>query len=111
MAEKTINKWFERVESYRSTDLSLKDWCKENNIVHSTMRSWVTKYNKANSANNNNNSETHKTNNWVSLNIPNNSLESSNSNPSIILEINSIKITLPSNFNPSDLKNIIRIIK
>ena len=109
MAKDTSIKWFNKVESYRSSNLSLKEWCEKNNIVHSTMRSWVTKYNKANKTIEN--SEKTKSNNWASLHIPNNSLESSNSNPSIILEINSIKITVPPNFNPSDLENIIRIIK
>ena len=109
MAKDTRIKWFNKVESYRSTNLSLKEWCEKNKIVHSTMRSWVTKYNKANKTIEN--SENTKTNNWASLDIPNNSLESISSNPSIILEINSIKITVPPNFNPSDLQNIIRIIK
>lgn len=106
MAKDTRIKWFNRVESYRSTNLSLKEWCEKSNIVYSTMRSWITKYNKANKT-----IENTKTNNWASLDIPNNSLESISSNSSIILEINSIKITVPSNFNTSDLQNIIRIIK
>lgn len=38
--------WLERIEAYRSNELSAASWCEQNQVSLYTFRYWISKFNK-----------------------------------------------------------------
>ncbi len=41
------NKWKQRVEEYRQSGLSIRDWCRKNEFKETTFKYWIYKFNNS----------------------------------------------------------------
>lgn len=48
MSTRTDNRkqWKQHINNYRKSNLSAKNWCKENQISYHALKYWITKFNK-----------------------------------------------------------------
>ncbi|MEG2375022.1 MAG: hypothetical protein RSB43_11555 [Niameybacter sp.] len=95
--------WSERVAAYRSSRLTLKVWCLENNLSKSTMQYWITKLNKEATA-------SHIE--WSSVEVsPKDQLTQNEGESGVSLKFRELEITLQKDFHPHTLSNLLDVLQ
>lgn len=92
--------WADRIEEYRSSDLTATKWCESKGYKISRLRYWIHKFNKEKA-----NSES--TSNWAAVEV---------SSP-VVYDVNPIKVTIgkasieiSSGFDSSAFEEVVRIL-
>ncbi|BEP30337.1 IS66 family insertion sequence element accessory protein TnpA [Helicovermis profundi] len=95
--------WFERIEKYKNSEFSMKQYCVKNDLIFTTFRYWASKYNKKN------NTFTDKTNksSWTKLE----EISSTNKSSAFKVKIYSATIEVNENFDLITFENIIKVLK
>ena len=99
--------WFARIEEYKKNELSMKQYCINNDLLFTTFRYWANKYNKRN------NTPLVKTNksSWIKLEEISEKTSVTNKSSVIKVKIQSATIEVNENFDLITFENIIKVLK
>lgn len=95
MAEKM--EWKEKLEKFKGSGLSQKEWCKENDVPASTLSTWLTKDSKPKSDN-----KRVKEQKWIKTNII-----TSNTKP-IEIKIGKLSVILEKNYDKELFQEVMK---
>ena len=98
-AEKS-NLWKRRIEEYRVSNLTARDWCEQRQVSYSSLKYWITKFNKESVC-----QETQ----WVSLQE---SIKVTDTKPKSVITINhgDFSIDVQDEFKPETLISVLKVI-
>lgn len=96
--------WKERIEDYRKSNLKAHEWCEKNNLPLTTLRYWITKFNREKiiSA-----KEANQPNNFIDV-TP--TVLTNNHTEPIIINFKKLSITVSEGFDRTTLRNILEAI-
>lgn len=94
--------WLKRVEEYRSSGLSQKIWCEENDVKPTSLRYWIMKLNKSQSVTKLNDSP---------IEFARVLITEDQSFPAIVLEIKDIKLSVTNNYDEILLLKVINTLR
>lgn len=97
--------WQEHIQAYRSSKLSAKAWCEQNNIKVHMLRKWITTFNKESK-----NSFTSKK--WLPIEVSSETKETTRQTTSsgIRINIGDLSIEISSEFNSQTLETVVGIL-
>lgn len=103
------HKWKKRVEEYRQSGLSIRDWCHKNELKETTFKYWIYKFNKSEQK-----SATANTD-FAEVLLPSANISDKVINESatamLTLSYGSYSIGIADNFNPVTLAELIKVLK
>ena len=102
-------RWKQRVEEYRQSGLSIRDWCRKNEFKETTFKYWIYKFN--NSEQNSSSANTDFAE--VLLQSVNVSDKVTNESPAAMLTLSygSYSIGIADDFNPVTLAELIKVLQ
>ncbi len=96
-------RWISRVQAYRSSDMTVKDWCAKECLSESSLSYWITKLNKEK------NSTVH---NSAFVKVLSSSEHVSSTPSSVLtLHVNHFSLDIPPFFDAASLREIIGVLK
>ena len=93
MSNKKREYWEDHIKNWKKSNKSIHKFCKENNLIPSTFNRWLDKLNQKVVP--------------IKLELPLESRENHN----IVIEFNSLKISIPLNVETTKLQTIIREVR
>jgi hypothetical protein len=103
------HKWKQRVEEYRQSGLSIRDWCRKNELKETTFKYWIYKFN---------NSEQNSSginNDFAEVLLPPSNISNEVINESsaamLTLSYGSYSIGIADGFNPVTLAELMKVLK
>lgn len=93
--------WKQRVEEYRSSNLTADKWCEQQSVSISALRYWITRFNKE--------QPEIKDIQWVSVEEAL-SLRSQEDTPDITIQIGNATIGIRNNFSDDTLFRVLKIL-
>lgn len=93
--------WKKRISEYRASNLIARVWCEKNNVSITSMRYWITKFNKE--------SDQRETQ-WVSVKESPELIDSSPNTSLITINTGSYSIGIPDGFQQETLIRILRVL-
>lgn len=94
--------WEERVAEYRSSELSVTEWCKEHNLKPHQLRAWLRKFKSAE------NSVGLATSKWVAVEISSPGTFSSTNG--LLVRVGHAVVEVKPGFNPALLTEVVRTL-
>lgn len=94
--------WSEKINKYRSSNMTAIDWCNENNVSVHSLKNWITKLNKEP-----NPTESNKTE-WISVDLTKSNNVTSTS--SIIIKIGSCSIEVNKDFDKLVFTDVVQVL-
>lgn len=97
--------WLDHINSYRSSNLPIQDWCNQNGVNVHALRRWITKFNKENNPK-------ATTSKWLAVDVvdPSSSSKEYSRTSGIRISIGSACIDVESTFDPKALEMVIGIL-
>lgn len=94
--------WQTRINDYRASNKSGRQWCNENNIPYSSLKYWITKFNKEQAA------ESLISPEFVPISTED--IENRPSSSSITIRFGKVSIDIAEDCRPSTIKTILEVI-
>jgi hypothetical protein len=102
-------KWKERVEEYHQSGLSIRDWCRKNEIKETTFKYWIYKFSKSEQKSDTTNTD------FTEVLLPSTNISNKviNESSSIMLTLyyGSYSIGIEDGFNPVTLAELIKVLQ
>lgn len=98
---KSKNDWRAIVTAYKTSGQRQTEWCQANNVNLSNLRYWLQKEKKMEPA-------SEKKHQWLAVNL--NTLEPTDRNQSLILQIGQVRLTVNPGFDPQFLTDVVQAI-
>lgn len=102
-------RWKQRVEEYRQSGLSIRDWCRKNEFKETTFKYWIYKFN--NSEQNSSSANTDFAEVLLPLSNVSNKVTNESANAMLTLSYSSYSIGIADNFNPVTLAELIKVLQ
>ncbi|MGB4658533.1 MAG: hypothetical protein WBI07_05105 [Mobilitalea sp.] len=96
--------WSDKINKYRSSNMTAIDWCNENNVSVHSLKSWITKLNKDPNPTESNETESE----WLTVDLTKSNNISSTS--SIIIKIGSCSIEVNKDFDKSVFTDVVQVL-
>lgn len=97
--------WQSNIDNYQNSGLTLENWCQNNNITISSIRYWITKFNKEALIQADENIPVFAR--VETTRVPNFSL---NGSAPVIIRLGSLEISISDNCHPELLENLVGIL-
>ncbi|MGB4440474.1 MAG: hypothetical protein WBJ13_14920 [Sedimentibacter sp.] len=94
--------WSEKINNYRSSNMTAIDWCNKNNVSIHSLKSWITKLNKEQNPPKSNETE------WLAVDLAKSNNITSTS--SIIIKIGSCSVEVTKDFDKLVFTDVVQVL-
>jgi len=103
------HKWKERVEEYRHSGLSIRNWCKKNEIKETTFKYWINKFNKFERESLAANTDFAEV--LLQSESNSNKMMTESATAMLTLSYGNYSIDIADNFNPETLSKLLKVLQ